>query len=231
MNKSKLFTTALILFTSLGLSPQLSASLIIETYESGSANPTTVGGYSMTAFDVAAGIASVDRTSSPNGGEVVFKTHDGSDMFLDRNTSSAYSWWESASSYNVFTTSEHWITLLLPAETYAFSFNVGANMAGATGWLTAEAHDGSMLSKTTFGPIGAPTAPGFGVASSAGSCSAIKSITVDPSFVWGVGNFAINEGGCTTSVPEPASLLLFGVGFLGLGFTRRRTTAIKAQMH
>jgi len=44
--------TAITLFvaTSLSLSSQASASLILDTYTSGSATPTTIGGYVMTDF-------------------------------------------------------------------------------------------------------------------------------------------------------------------------------------
>jgi len=223
MQITNLISRALLLLTLVGLSTPLSASLLYHTYPSGAATPTIVGGYTVTAFDKTVGAENVDRVASPiNGGEVRFQDRYGDDMFLYRNEASNYSWWNNIGEYNVFTTTESWITLLMPANTYAFSFNVGANHAGASGWLTAEAHDGSVLTRETFSGFGNDIAPGFGVSSEGLSCSAIKSITVDPTFIWGVGNFAINQGNCENTVPEPSGLLLFGMGLLGITLVRRR---------
>ena len=48
------------------------------------------------------------------------------------------------------------------------------------------------------------------------SCAVITRIEIEPTFVWGVGDFGISTGGCT-EVPEPNSLTLFGIGMLVLG--------------
>jgi len=221
MTKTRLTMMSLFMLTAISMSTPLSASLILDSYESGDANPTTVGSHTMTAFDLVTDPASVDSVASPISGEVLFQRENGTALNLDRSKASNTGWWASAGDYNIFTTSEHWITLLLPANTYAFTFNVGANQR-ASGWLQAEAYDGSVINKTTFSGFGNSSAPGFGVYSDSSSCSAIKSITVEPPFIWGVGNFAISQGDCTTSVPEPSVIALFAAGFLGIGFARRR---------
>jgi len=219
--KTRLTMMSLFMLTAIGMSTQLSASLILDSYPSGVENPTTLGSHTMTAFDFVTGAASVDRVASPISGEVLFKRENGTALDLDRSTAGVTPWWASSDDYNIFTTSEHWITLLLPANTYAFSFNVGANQS-ASGWLKAEAYDGSVINKTTFSGFGNSSAPGFGVYSDNSSCSAIKSITVEPPFIWGVGNFAISQSDCTNSVPEPSIIALFAAGLFGIGLTRRR---------
>jgi len=225
MTKTRLAMMSLIMLTAIGISTPSSASLILDIYNSGEANPTTIDDHTLIAFDRVEGLASVDSVASPISGEVLFQRKNGTALNLDRSTAVNTDWWASAGDYNIFTTSEHWITLLLPANTYAFTFNVGANRR-SSGWLQAEAYDGSVIDKTTFSGFGNSSAPGFGVYSDSSSCSAIKSITVDPTFIWGVGNFAISQGDCATSVPEPSGLILFGIGILGLVYISRRRSVI-----
>jgi hypothetical protein len=64
--------------------------------------------------------------------------------------------------------------------------------------------------------------PGFGIYAdnSDGSCSTLTSVTIEPDY-WGVGNFSLSQGSCTTSVPEPTSLALLALGLLGLGAVSR----------
>jgi hypothetical protein len=225
MKKVGLISFALIVLTSFGLTSKVSAGLMLDTYLSGSEAPSIFGDFSMAKFDVITDMLPTKNVISPDGGTVSFQREDGSDLFLNQDTAGNTSWWDSPSDYNIYTTSEHWITMLLPENTYAFSFNVGANWS-ASGWLKAEAHDGSLIDQTNFNSFGNGPAPGFAVYSSSGSCSAIKSVTVDPyHFVWGVGNLSISQDSCSTAVPEPSIMALFAAGLFGLGFVRRRKRA------
>jgi PEP-CTERM motif len=103
----------------------------------------------------------------------------------------------------------------------AFTFKLGANKA-ASGWIRA-------YYETDAGPATLTTAPGnFAISPTEShtygvyvkqptvSCAVITRIEIEPTFVWGVGDFGISTGGCT-EVPEPNSLTLFGIGMLVLG--------------
>ncbi len=228
MKKPANILALLFALSTYGLSSQAFASLMLETYASGVATPASVGGFTMTDFTPLPGSSVTSSISSPISGTLDFIDKNGDPLLLDQGPVSSatdannVSWWENGESfdYDIFTTGQNWITMLLPEDTYAFSFNVGANKS-ASGWLKAEAYDGSVINKTSITLLGNDKAPGFAVYSD-DSCSAIKSITVEPPFIWGVGNFSISQGNCTTDVPEPSILSLFAAGLLGIGLTRRR---------
>ncbi|NOX91048.1 MAG: PEP-CTERM sorting domain-containing protein, partial [Gammaproteobacteria bacterium] len=126
------------------------------------------------------------------------------------------------------TTSNYLITILLPENTRAFSFSVGANL-GSTGnnaWLTATETSGLGIDSKYWFNVSRNNTPGFGIYAdnSNGSCSAIASVTIDPEY-WGTGNFSINQDSCATSVPEPSSVALLALGLLGFGVFYRRNNA------
>ena len=222
MKKVRLVSIIFLALASIGLTSQVSAGLMLDTYSSESAAPAILGDFTMTKFDIIGGMLTTNTVISPHGGTLSFEREDGSDLFLNQSTAGVTPWWDSYGDYDIYTTPEYWITMTMPVNTYAFSFNVGANWS-ASGWLKAEAYDGSLINKTTFNSFGNGPAPGFAVYSSSDSCSAIKTVTVDPYyFVWGVGNFAISQDSCPTAVAEPSIMALFAAGLFGLGFARRR---------
>ncbi len=231
-----------VALTAFLMSTNVFAGLVLEKY-SGGAN-STYGGFSMTDFDYSkafTGYGELTNTvSSPLSGSLRFVDSNGDDLSLghyttesadtndsnnDSNDSGDLHWWKSSeegSNYDIYTTQEHWVTMLLPEDTYAFSFNVGANK-NARGWLMADAFDGSEISRTDNFSINPNNSPGFAIYSDAQSCSAIKSITVEPPFLWGLGNFSIHQdkNRCGT-VPEPSILALLSFGLIGVGLARRR---------
>jgi hypothetical protein len=228
----KLIATTLFALTSLGMSSQVSASLMLEleTYSSGNPTPTSIGGYTMTDFSFVDGDkpVPVNSITSPLGDSVDFIDRDKESLYLDRRSADANStWWvngEESKDYNIYTTSLHLVTLILPENTRAFSFNVGANLSGSSNnaWLTATELGGSGLTKHWFN-VNESNTPGFGLyTKNSNSCSSISSVTIDPYFIWGFGNFSINQDSCSTSVPEPSIIGLFGAGLFGIGFIRRR---------
>ena len=199
---------------------------VLEQYATGTATPTTIGSFAMTdlAFSGAAAITST--VASPISGSLEFKDRYGNSANMVRGTANTTSWWQNgeASDYDVFLTGEHLITIMLPVNTRAFSFNVGADV-GSTGinaWLSATETGGSGV-RTSWFNVNRNNTPGFGIYAGSSDCSsALTSVTIDPVF-WGFGNFSINQDTCSTSVPETSSVFLFGLGLLGLlGLARRK---------
>ncbi len=206
----------------------------LEQYASGTATPTTLGGFAMTDFDITNGVGGTTTSiGSPISGTLSFIDRYGASVTMGRRlASNNTSWWQNgeANDYDIFTTSLHLVTIMLPENTRAFSFNVGADLpvGGVNAWLSAEEFTGSGISKSWFAVNKANT-PGFGVyvdKSSQGSCTSLASVTIDP-LLWGFGNFSINQdSSCTTSVPESSSFYLFLAGLLGLlgfGLARRKS--------
>lgn len=251
----KRFTViAFFAFTSLGLTSQASATLILDdpnsfgnvSYASGDATPTTIGGYEMTDFavtnsnydivpDTNGGRGTTTSIDSPLSGSLQFLQGGTSEEFylngsavgLERRLADSEGWWINgeATDYDIFTTDLHLVTILLPENTRAFSFNVGANLADRgrnNAWLIATESNELGISKTNFN-VNNENTPGFGMYTdnSSGSCSAITSVTIDP-LLWGFGNFSINQDDCPTNVPEPAPIALLALGLIGLGAFRKR---------
>jgi len=226
--------TAVTLFaiTSLGLSSQASASLILDSYASGTATPTTIGGYAMTDFAVTNGMGgSTTNVMSPISGSLNFLDQNNNPLGMSRRLADDVNWWNNGetSDYDIYTTSNYLITILLPENTRAFSFSVGANLGSTNNnaWLTATESSGLGIDNQYWFNVNRDNTPGFGIYAnnSNGSCSTITSVTIDPEY-WGVGNFSINQDQCTTtSVPEPSSVALLALGLLGFSVFRRKNNA------
>jgi len=226
-----LITITLFALTSLGLSSQASASLILDAYASGTATPATIGGYAMTDFAVNNDMGgSTTNIMSPINGSLNFLDQNNNALAMTRRLADDVSWWVNgeASDYDIYTTSNYLVTILLPENTRAFSFSVGANL-GSTGnnaWLTATGSGGTGIDSKYWFNVSRKNTPGFGIYANNnnGSCSAITSITIDPEY-WGMGNFSINQDRCATSVPEPSSIVLLALGLLGFSIFRRKNNA------
>ncbi len=199
---------------------------VLEEYATDTATPTTLGGYDVTDFAFT-GITTGTTTSilSPLGGSLSFLDRSGNATNMVRSTANNTSWWNNgeAVDYDVFLTGLSLVTIMLPENTRAFSFNVGADLSSTqtNAWLTAAESTGSGVSKSWFN-VNRNNTPGFGIYAdnSNGGCSALTSVTIDPVF-WGFGNFSINQGSCA-SVPESSSLYLLAIGLFGLLFVARR---------
>ncbi|MFQ5487264.1 MAG: PEP-CTERM sorting domain-containing protein [Gammaproteobacteria bacterium] len=230
--KKYIYAIVLCALTSLGLSSQAFATLILDTYASGTATPTTIGGYTMTDFAITNGGAGIEGTTttsaaSPISGSLNFVDKNSNPLALTRRLADNVSWWVNgeASDYDIFTTDQHLVTILLPENTRAFSFNVGANLGSASdnAWLTATESSGSGINNKYWFNVSSSNTPGFGIHTnnSDGVCSVITSVTIEPDY-WGAGNFSINQDSCSTSVPEPSSVALLGLGLFGFGVFSRK---------
>jgi len=215
-------------FAAVFFSSTASANLILEQYGSNTPTPDTIGNYAMTDFaivnDTLSGTTST--VESPFGDLLTFTDKNGAILDLTRGLANLTSWWVNgeSSDYDIFTTGVHWVTILLPTNTRAFSFNVGANL-NAGGWLMATETDGSGISTPHSFAVNPNNTPGFGIYTdnTTGQCSTLTSVTIEP-LEWGVGNFSINNDPCAT-VPEPPTGALFGLGIIGLLLSWRKRNA------
>jgi len=114
---------------------------------------------------------------------------------------------------------------------HSFNLSIGGTNSGGSGTVTGRAWGGTTNNPLTFSPLLATTGPLTGSTFSA---------LVPGSYVPTVSPYSLSIGvainrttaGTTTgdlnlSVPEPASMTLFGLGLLGTGFFRRRRQATK----
>ncbi len=206
------------------------------------AGATSMGAFAAPTFPVQDAIVSIEQNPTPLGTTAVADpfgmttgigvssiaygggTINLGDLYnnplITANPSGSGDWWHGSGV--VYTTTTNTINITFTnLLVNAFTFKLGANQA-ANGWIRA-------YYETDTGPATLTTAPGtFAISPTAShtygvyvkeptrSCAVITRIEIEPTFVWGVGDFGISTGGCT-EVPEPNSLTLFGIGMLVLG--------------
>lgn len=213
-----------------------SADLIIEPLTGGDGADLLGGLYDMTPYDAplddgcAGSVPGTTTLRSGNGGEAEIRYQGPGDPLCMQIQSPAddgqASWWQYADHPDILATNEvSWIELILPANTRALQLYVGAEPpAGWLGGFVAAYDSDDNYTRVNFGsgtsiPFGAEATPGFGIYTT-DSCSSITRVIIEPTFWWGFGNLADNQAPCTT-VPEPGTLTLLGLGLLGLALTRR----------
>ncbi|PCJ27296.1 MAG: hypothetical protein COA96_03680 [SAR86 cluster bacterium] len=165
------------------------------------------------------------------GGQILLEDYAGNPLTTyDPNPT----WWNAPGV--AYTTTTHGIEISFSnLNVTGFTFNIGANQ-NAMAWIEAYYDDGSgnTLKTGWTGGIGPSSTPSYGVYVSqpSVSCAVITKIVVDPTFEWGIGNFGIAESSCS-SVPEPGTTNLFGMGLLAIGFaqymqsTRRKKLLVR----
>ncbi len=189
------------------------AGPVVQQFDSANP-PSVIGGYAMTDFGddpQADGFVTAAKSSNPAiNGQIDFRYQNQTqaDMLLMEMP-----WWEHDHG-RVYSTSTNWIELILPENTRAISFYVGASFNG-WGWLKAFDNNGNTAFDTF--DISPQNSPGFGI-HTADACGSISRVIIDP-YLWGVGNFAINQGSCA-DVPEPGTASLLLLGLLGAGMRK-----------
>ncbi|MBC8211750.1 MAG: PEP-CTERM sorting domain-containing protein [Gammaproteobacteria bacterium] len=199
---------------------------------------TNVGGYSMTAFHLPTGDNNTANSATSLNGDIVnFTNMNGAsaqsmtvgDQNDSTNTNDA--WWSGSSdSFYYADLTVHWLELIMPANTLAFSLTIDANFS-ASAWILGVADDGSavdtanrnfaMNANGSFTPTPSYTIPlsgpsksfGFYADNSGGSCNTISKVVIDPTY-WGMGDFSIHVDDNACAVPEPNTILLMLMGLM-----------------
>lgn len=190
-------------------------------------NPSIAG---LTAVPESATVGSSIGSIDLGAGEQILLSDYDSQALVAKDPS----WWNIPGLVYTTTTNGMFIDFV-GLDVTAFTFNIGANQ-NARAWIRASYEvDGvtSSLQTNWFSGIGPQSTPGYGVsfASGVGGCARITQIEVDPTFEWGIGNFALGQSNTCASVPEPGATGLLGLGLLSIGFAhllavhRRRQTA------
>ena len=232
----------IVMLSSSGFTSFVSAGLILDTYASGTPTPDSIESFAMTdfAFTSQDGTSRVSSISSPLGGSLTFVDGNNAALPLTHYRTRNGGWWNNGetSGYDVFTTTQSWLTILFPENSFAFSFNVGPNFDSDRNhaWIKATVSNGEGISSRYWFNASSNNAPGFDIYASrnVGGCSTITSITIEPNYR-GKGNLSINQGNCNTasgssSVPEPSSIVLLLIGLMGFALTQIKKKRVRSAM-
>ncbi len=133
------------------------------------------------------------------------------------------SWWNGNQDVVYSTTTRGIEISFSDLSVVGFTFRIAANQA-ARAWVQAFSA-GSLANDTGwFGGVGPDRSRGVGVYAAAGSGACIDRIVVDPTFVWGIGDFTIaTDANCNAeAVPIPPAIALFLTALAGFGVWGRR---------
>jgi hypothetical protein len=201
--------------------------------------PDPMGGYDMTFVPVAGSAGDMVNTIDLTGlgtlsGSIDFQNRNGTDWVDDGNPLNMQiqdpqspDWWNGHDM--IYATDQHWVEIILPEHTTAFSFFVGASFNGI-GWWQAFDGDGNAAFTNSYGDpdksgtftLGPGNTRGFGVYNDdAAGCGTVSRIIIEP-YNWGVGDFSISQNSsCGVGVPEPSNNALLVLGLVGILLGRR----------
>lgn len=221
----KMQLQALAAALTLFIATERASAVIIVSNLGTAAPPVTLGSYTMTPFPLdprsLVGFPIVADVPSPLGGVVGFAPG-----LSHRRIGMGWATWSHGYTGDVYFNTGTTTVLTLPANTGAFYFYAEPNNFGIF-TITATAQDGTSLTQMVNGMAGAA---GWGFRHEGGVAGSLTSITIVSAA--GAAGSAVGEFGIANvagvGVPEPSSLVLFGLGGVGAAVLVRRRLRAKA---
>ena len=200
--------------------------ITIEVYPDNGDIPGILGGYATDPYTITDADGTIVSSITTDSGNVINLSPDVMVITPD--------WVDDPDGDKIFGVSGNMVTLDFASPLAAISFMIHSDYASGGAWVSADWVDSGGNGGTVRNPDsgyfavnqGQFDGVGVGMWAEPGAC--ITSITIEP-YDWGFGSLRTADATPCTSVPEPGTLSLLGIGLLGLGFSlaRRRPQIVR----